>query len=464
MNSDSQSAAETPAPTGNKKGARGSTRQSPAPLLLPVILTAQFVTPLAIAGVAVGLPSISADLGTDSSQLQGVVNAFNATFAIFTLIWGFISDRLGHARTFIIGVILCVVASAASMSATSLIILDLARAFAGVGAAAIITSASALISRRFHGSQRVRAFAIFGTINGLGLALGPSIAGGIISVGGWRAVFAAHGLLLLVSLAGSHALRSSSESSTQQPFDDDRPRPRPRPRALLHPGYLAMLVIPVAGAAGFVTLLTYLPAALQAVQNMAPGTAGLIMLAMTLPVLIAPTIVHGLRQRVDTKKPGRGDTVEAIVCTVALICLVLAPLGLLGFSPATPLPYLVVIMILAGLGFGLPLGIVDGRALSFIPDAAQGLAAGVLNFFRIGSEALFVALYALMLTVMISRQPSTNGIVDQISAGQPGHAQVYAAAMPPVLWAIAGCCTLLLLVYAFLSERARQGRAHTATR
>lgn len=433
-----------------------STARSPHLLVLPVLLAAQFVTPLAIAGVAISLPSISVDLGPDTTLLQGVVNAFNATFAMFTLVWGFVSDRLGHVKTFIIGVVLCVIASAASMSATSLIFLDGTRALAGIGAAAIITSASALISGQFTGARRARAFAIFGTINGLGLALGPSISGGIVSLGGWRAVFAVHGVLLLASLIGSAVLRNIPERAPTRADAGNIARAQTGIRSLLHPGYLAMLVIPVAGAAGFVTLLTYLPAALQAVQNMTPGNAGLIMLAMTLPVLIAPTLVHGISQRTQARKPQRVDGIQIIVCGIALSCLVLAPLGLLGFSPTTPLPYLLTVMVLAGLGFGLPLGIVDGRALSFIPESAQGRAAGVLNFFRIGSEALFVALYALVLTAMIRNRPAADGIVDKVAAGQPGHADIYASALPPVLWAIAVSCLVLLANFTLLSWLARR--------
>lgn len=425
----------------------------PAPaLLLPVLLAAQFVTPLAIAGVAVGLPSISVSLGADSSLLQWVVNAFNIAFAVFTLVWGFVSDRLGHERVFTIGVALCVVGSVASAMAPSLLFLDMARALGGVGAAAVITAAAALISGRFQGARRARAFAIFGTVNGLGLALGPSLSGAIVSLGGWRSVFAVHGILLLAALIGTRVLRNPNRSAGEVAEAKTAPPASSGFRALLHPGYLAMLVIPVAGAAGFVTLLTYLPAALQAAQSMTPGAAGLMMLAMTVPVLIAPTLVHTLTRRVAMRRPGRADAVHTVVCGVSLTCLVLAPLGLLGFSPDTPAMILIVILIIAGLGFGMPLGIVDGRALSFIPESAQGRAAGVLNFFRIGSEAVFVALYAVILTAMISRQPAAAGIVDEIAAGQPGHPDVYAAAMPPVLAAISACCALLLIAFVLLTR------------
>ena len=84
-------------------------------------------------------------------------------------------------------------------------------------------------------------------------------------------------------------------------------------------------------------------------------------------------------------------------------------------------------MILLGLGFGLPIGLVDGHALEVVPPERTGTAAGVLNFFRVGSEALFVAGYAFILSVQIRHQLSGEAATNT-AAGQPGHPDVYADA------------------------------------
>ena len=155
--------------------------------VLPVVLAAQFVVPMSISGTALALPVIAGDLGTDPTPLQWVVNGFNIAFALFTVVWGAVSDRIGHRTSFRIGVVLTAVASAVSAVAPSLYLLDVARVFAGIGAAAVLVGSTSILSLHFHGTARATAFALFGTVNGLGLALGPTISGLLVAAFEWRA-------------------------------------------------------------------------------------------------------------------------------------------------------------------------------------------------------------------------------------------------------------------------------------
>ncbi|SEC29702.1 MFS transporter [Arthrobacter woluwensis] len=421
------------------------TTTAPSRAVLPVILLAQFVIPLSIAGTAVGLPAISVELGAEPVLLQGIVNGFNLAFAVCTLMWGAIADRIGPGRAFFFGVLAVVLGSILSAASPSLLVLDVARVLAGIGSAAVITGATATIHSAFEGPSRARAFAAFGMVNGLGLAAGPSLSGVLIGLLGWRAVFVVHAVVLLAALAGSRALRRlprTALASGSRLFDVG---------LLRNPGFLAMVLIPVAGAVGFVTFLTYLPAALQAIHGFTAGGAGTLMLVMTLPVLLAPPLVHRVRARHPRIDAG-------VVSLAALVCLVLAAAGFFALRPEVPVWWTVLPMILAGAGFGLPLGVVDGSALSFVPAERSGTAAGLLNFFRIGSEALFVALYAVVLTAAVRAQPGTVGIADQVAAGQPGHGDVYTQALTPVLWGIGVVVVLLGVSFVALYRRAVKNR------
>ena len=83
---------------------------------------------------------------------------------------------------------------------------------------------------------------------------------------------------------------------------------------------------------------------------------------------------------------------------------------------------------LIGLGFGLPLGVVDGEALARVPSHSSGSAAGLLNFARIGSEALAVACYSALLTILVRHRFPDQAIADQVAAGAPNRAADYASA------------------------------------
>lgn len=386
---------------------------TPSGWTLPIVLAAQFVTPTAIAGTAIALPLMSKDLGSDPTPLQWVVNGFNVAFALGTLVWGGLSDRIGHRRTFATGALLVTIGSVLSALAPTLVILDVARVVAGLGAAAILTGATSMISGSFDGAKRTHAFALFGTVNGLGLALGPTISGVLVSQTGWRGVFVVHAVILAAATVSARALPAPRAA-------DPSGAPMLDLSLLKNREFLAMCLVPVAGSIGFVTLLTYLPSAFSGIKDLSAGPSGLLMLAMTIPVLIAPLLVARLMTKVRALTLGK-------VVYVSLAALLLGNAGVLLLGETRPIALIVVPMMLLGLGFGLPIGLVDGHALSVVPENRAGSAAGLLNFFRIGSEALFVAGYALVLSAAVATKLDGQA-ADDTAAGQFGHPDVYHSA------------------------------------
>lgn len=420
----------------------------PSPATLPVLLAAQLVIPMSIAGTAIALPGISDSLGSQPTALQWVINGFNVAFAIFTVVWGAASDRFGYRAAFRAGVALALVGAVVSTASTSLVMLDLARILAGIGAGAVITGASAIISNAYQGAARTKAFAAFGTINGLGLALGPSISGGLITTLGWRGVFGAQAIVLLAVMAGTLALPSIRHEprSDRKILDLSLLRNRE---------FTAMVLVPVAGAIGFVTLLTYLPNAMTAVLGLSAGSAGALMLAMTLPVLVAPLAVARLTTRSQRVRPVH-------VIFASLVFLILGDLGLLTVGPDAPVGILIVPMVMTGLGFGLPIGLIDAQALAAVPARLSGTAAGVLNLFRIGAEAIFVAAYAAILGSLIHGRIPDVAMADRTAAGIPGRAAAYAASLHPILIGMAILVPVLTIAVFALHRTAQRTKVPVA--
>ena len=390
---------------------------APSRWTLPIVLVAQFITPMSISGTGIALPQISTDLGANTTALQWVVNGFNVAFALGVLGWGAVSDRIGFRVTFVVGSALFSVSSLISAASPSLLLLDFMRLIAGCGAAAVLTGASSMLSNAYEGSARGRAFALFGTINGLGLTLGPTISGILVSSFGWRGVFAVHGVILALVTLNARILPTATDAA--QDINETK-TPLLDLSILKNREFLAMCLVPIAGSIGFVTVLTYLPSAFSGIKGIGAGQAGLIMLAMTIPVVVAPILVAKLIEKVTWITVG-------FVVYLSLICLIVGDLGLMLLTPEGSIGLVIIPMILLGLGFGLPIGLVDGHALGVVPPERTGTAAGVLNFFRVGSEALFVAGYAFMLSLQIQQQLSGEAATST-AAGQPGHPDVYADA------------------------------------
>ncbi|SJM68783.1 MFS transporter [Gulosibacter sp. 10] len=410
-------------------------------LLLAVILLAQFVIPLSISGTAVALPAIAADLGSSPTPLQWVVNGFNVSFAVCTIAWGAFSDRIGYTRSFRIGIVIAVIGGVVSALAPSIIALDAGRIVAGIGSAAVLTGAAPILSHLFEGKAKAQAFALFGTVNGLGLAAGPALSGLLLSAWGWTGIFAAHTIVLLIALIGATRLPQLGRGATslREMLDFS---------ALRAPRFLAMTLVPVAGAIGFVTFLTYLPGALGAIHDLAPGVIGALMLVMTIPVLIAPVAVHRIMERTRVT--------PAAIIAASFACLVVGGAGvLLLLRPDLPVVLGVAPMLLLGLGFGLPLGFVDAEALAAVPAERAGAASGVINLFRIGAEAVFVAAYAAILAAVITAAlPGAPG--ELVASGGPGEPWIYRGGLMIAAGTMIALVALAGIAFAALTRAGRR--------
>ncbi|WP_162794470.1 MFS transporter [Nocardioides houyundeii] len=416
-------------------------------LMLPALLLAIFVVPISIAGTATALPAIARDLGSDPTALQWIVNSFNVAFAVFTLVWGTVSDRIGYKPTFLIGVTGTIAASVLSAFAPNLLVLDVARLLAGAAGAAIGVSVTAIISSAYEGAERTRNFALFGTMLGAGLALGPTIAGLLTAAVGWRGVFVAFGAALLLPLLIHGEVPSlRHERRADAPIFDVH--------LLRNVRFMSIVLLPVIQAFGYVALLTYLPVTLSSVYSLDPGATGLLMLAMTAPVLVGPT----LGARMVAKIP------SFTIYTLFYLCIALMLIGNAGMllvATTAPVWVLVIPMLMLGFSFGLPLGFVDGAALDAVPPHSSGAAAGVVSFMRLGSEATVVAVYAMTMAALVSSRVSDDHLAQEVASGLQGHGADYIPAF--VTGQIAILAAVVIGLVATIAMHRAVNRAHPVT-
>ena len=172
--------------------------------LLAVCLAA-LALPLSFSAGAVAVPALARSAAASPTALAWVTNAFMLTFGSLLLAAGGLADRYGRRRLFLLGTVGFTLATAVVCVAPALLWLDLARGLQGVAAAAALASGTALLAQAWQGPARARVFALLGTTFGMGLALGPLLAGLLLQALGWRSVFAAGGVLTLVAFGLGHA-------------------------------------------------------------------------------------------------------------------------------------------------------------------------------------------------------------------------------------------------------------------
>ncbi|WP_051385814.1 MFS transporter [Actinokineospora inagensis] len=142
----------------------------------------------------VALPTIGRDLHASTVALQWVTGAYAVVFGGLILVFGAVADRFGRRRVMLVGLVLLGAASLATAFVTSAAGLIAVRVVTGVAAAMTTPGSMALAFRLFDvDSLRVRATTLISTVGLVGLAVGPTVGGLVLSVAPWQ-------VLLLVNV------------------------------------------------------------------------------------------------------------------------------------------------------------------------------------------------------------------------------------------------------------------------
>ncbi len=170
--------------------------------------------------VGVALPSIQSDLSLSVTHGHWVVNIYLLVLACVAAAGGRLCDIFGYKRLFITGVSLFGLASIACGLAPDLMVLLLARAAQGFGAAIIFPATMAMITIIFSEEERGRALGVFGAIGTSFLALGPFVGGAITELASWRWIFWINPPLVIAAVLTVQRLwHDPPRESVQEKFD-----------------------------------------------------------------------------------------------------------------------------------------------------------------------------------------------------------------------------------------------------
>jgi len=166
-----------------------TTRVPPSRVLLVASFGA-FLAFLDATIVNVAFPSIRESFSdTTIDQLSWVLNAYNIVFAASLILCGRLTDLVGRRRSFVAGVAVFTVASAACGLAPSVELLILARVFQAFGAAMLVPASLALVIAAFPPERRAHAIGVWGASAAVAAGVGPPIGGALVQLGGWRWAF-----------------------------------------------------------------------------------------------------------------------------------------------------------------------------------------------------------------------------------------------------------------------------------
>ncbi len=383
--------------------------------------------------INVALPVVARDLGLTPAASIWIVNAYQVALAVALLPMASLGDIFGYRTVYRAGLLLFAFTSLACALADSLLTLALARLLQGLAAAGIMSVNTALL--RFIYPYRLlgRGIGLNSLVVAVSMALGPSVAAGMLAIADWPWLFAIHVPLSLTAFA--IATRSL-------PRTPSRPYRFDAPSALLNALAFGLLIASVNGlahdlpgagvaaallaAAGFGYLLVrrqlnrpmpLLPVDLFRVPMFAVSIAASVcaFAAQTLAFVSLPFFLHDVlgRTAVETGllmtpwplavvliAPLAGYLADrhpvGVVATAGLLtfCLGFALLALLPPQPDDA--DILWRMAVCGLGFGLFQSPHNRAIISSAPPERSGGASGMMGTGRVLGQALGAAVAALV--------------------------------------------------------------------
>jgi MFS transporter, DHA1 family, multidrug resistance protein len=173
-----------------------------APLL--VLITAfLMLQPLSTDLYLASLPSLASGFNVPASTVQLTLSLFVAGFGGAQLIIGPLSDRFGRRPVVLCGLALYVVASALCGLSPSIEMLIGARFLQALGCCSVVIIARAIVRDAYAPEHSVRVIAKASTWLSLAPIMGPILGSYLQVTLGWRAAFAALGILSACLIAVS---------------------------------------------------------------------------------------------------------------------------------------------------------------------------------------------------------------------------------------------------------------------
>ncbi len=343
--------------------------------------------PLTIDMYLPALPRIADELSVSSSVAQLTLTGTLAGLALGQLVIGPLSDSLGRRRPLMAGIALHMVASLCCLFAPNIATLGVARGLQGVGAAAAMVVAIAIVGDLFADSVAATVMSRLMLVLGVAPIVAPSLGAAVLLHASWHWVFA-----VLVVLAGALLLLAALALPETLPVSHRRPL---KVRGILATyGELLkdtkFVILVLVGALGMSGLFAYIAGAafvLQGTYGLDQQTFALVFGAGAVALIAATQFNVVLLKRFTPQT----IVVWALAASAltGIVFVTLAGAGVNGLAA-----FLVPVwVILAAMGFVIPNA--PAVALSRHPDAA-GTSAALLGAAQFGLGAAVAPLVGLL--------------------------------------------------------------------
>lgn len=428
-----------------------------------VLLFASMVGGLAQTIANTALPSIMQDMGLTVMVGQWLVTGYILAFCVATPLFAAFVKRLGIGRLYAIALFTFLLGSACCAFAPSFALLFFGRILQGAGASLVMPLSQCFVFSEFPAEHRGALMGVVGLSFSFTPSIGPTLAGALTTLYGWRSCYA---LLMAVSvvclLAGWIVLfrrRSAasgghgSVASALQPPRVDMPtvilsslgfgglllgisdvsgagiaswtswgplvvgaiatvgyflRLRTADRPMIDLGvcrsrkYLAGVAILCSVNASFIGFNLIIPLGLQEVRGLSALDSGLVLLPSVLASLVASPLAGWAQDRFGSRP----------VSIVAGSMLTLGTIALIPMAEEVPLVWVSVWQVVRCLGLSPLITTVNTWSLGMLPLSLTSDGVSFTSVFR----QLASAFGTTVLTLVVAYVTAWSGLEGEVSA------------------------------------------------
>ena len=429
-------------------------------LLILSIALATFMAALDGTIVNIALPTISAAFNISSSTVSWVSTVYLLVMAGCVLIFGKISDAIGFKKIFLAGFMIFTIGSFSCGFLPEIIdsfyTLVVSRVLQAVGGAMISAIGPAMITTFIPMSLKGKAMGIIMTIAALGTALGPTIGGFLTQYMSWHWIFFINVPIGIIAvILGAKVIPGTTSHGDLSTFDKGG-------AALLFVGLASLLfavsegetlgwTTPVilgsfilAGAAlgyfiwherksvdpilelslfrniNFLLLnlvlslvffsysgINYLlPFYLEYVQGFETSSAGLILTALSVAMMVAGILAGAIFNKTGGK----------ILCIAAASALAVGYYLITKLSVDTTVGYIVVCLLLIGFGLGLIITPLSNMIMNSISRKNQGMVSSLTSLERFAPMTIGIALFNLIFIQGMKTIAGHHGVTQDAPA------------------------------------------------
>ena len=148
------------------------------------------------------LPTLARVLHAGTSSLQWITDAYTLCFAALLVPAGAIGDRYGRRLSLLGGLAVFALGSTAAAFASGTGMLIGARVVMGLGAAFVMPATLSILNAVFPPKERPQAIAAWSAVAGVGIVIGPTLGGLLLSHFWWGSVFLINVPLVALALIG----------------------------------------------------------------------------------------------------------------------------------------------------------------------------------------------------------------------------------------------------------------------